>query len=407
MWYFLYFNIPISHIQYIHNYKGGNMKKFLLSTTICLLCLPALANTHETKSIVQKYNDFKQELQDKTGLSYSIDISALMQRGAPNGKGTAWQTMYYGDVNWDMFDSDTFGSGSLQIAYNAVRYWGKSATNIGNRIGVITDINDYPSNSNEFDQLSYTHQFPGYMKWLSVTLGQFPMYNFDGSAYLANQQTNFLNYALSQNGSSTYPTASLGAYATIAPNEEWSFTVGMQDAHNISGETISSNKFGKGKYTSFASASYTPTDKNGNQNQYSIMFYNQPGVPQQPGTSNGWSVNFLQYLTDKFAITGRINGASNSPETIKQSYVLGVVYNNPFNRNNLDQIGFAGAVNKLNKSVNGSGTRSVENVLEAYYAFGLSDFMTITPDIQFYINPGANQKSNTATVASIRATMMF
>jgi hypothetical protein len=88
-------------------------------------------------------------------------------------------------------------------------------------------------------------------------------------------------------------------------------------------------------------------------------------------------------------------------------FLMGIVYNNPFNRNNLDQIGFAGAVNKLNKSVNGTGTRSVENVLEAYYAFGISDFMTITPDVQFYINPGANQKSNTATIASVRATMMF
>ena len=99
--------------------------------------------------------------------------------------------------------------------------------------------------------------------------------------------------------------------------------------------------------------------------------------------------------------------ASNSPEEIEQSYSLGIVYNNPLNRNPLDQIGFAGAVNKLNKSVNGEGSRSVENVLEAYWAWGISNFMTITPDIQFYINPGLNTKSRTATVSSLRATLMF
>ena len=84
-----------------------------------------------------------------------------------------------------------------------------------------------------------------------------------------------------------------------------------------------------------------------------------------------------------------------------------MVLNNPLKRNALDQIGLAGAVNKLNKPVNGTGTRSVENVLEAYWAWGISNFLTITPDIQFYINPGANPNHKTATVSSLRATLMF
>jgi carbohydrate-selective porin OprB len=84
-----------------------------------------------------------------------------------------------------------------------------------------------------------------------------------------------------------------------------------------------------------------------------------------------------------------------------------VVCNNPFQRNALDQIGIAAAVNKLSQTANGTGTRSVESIAEAYWAFGVSDFMTITPDIQLYINPGADPDHRTATVASIRATLMF
>ncbi|MGN1062876.1 MAG: carbohydrate porin, partial [Alphaproteobacteria bacterium] len=348
----------------------------------------------------------EKELADKTGLTYSADISALMQRGAPNGHKSAWQTIYYGNVNWAAFQSDTIGAGSVQLSYNAVRYWGTDANTIASRIGVVSGINDYTEKSNAFDQLSYTHQFPQDLKWLSVTIGQFPLYIFDGSAYLANQQTNFLNFALSQNATSTYPTASLGGYATIAPNDEYAFTIGMQDARNVSGTSISAKKFGKGTYTAFVSASYTPTI-NGGQDQYSLLLYNQPGVPAAPGNSRGWSINWLHYLTPKLAVTGRINGAVHSSESIRQSYVLGFVYNNPFNRNALDQFGFAGAVNKLNKAENGSDSRSVENVLETYYSFGLSNFVTLTPDIQFYINPGADKQRHTATVASVRATVMF
>ena len=132
-----------------------------------------------------------------------------------------------------------------------------------------------------------------------------------------------------------------------------------------------------------------------------------PSVKEQQGTTNGWSLNLSQDFGEKLSLFARVNGVSGNVATINQSWVLGGVYNNPLNRNALDQIGFSGAVNKMDKTVNGPNTRSVENILEAYWAWGISSFMTITPDIQFYINPALNRNSNTATVATIRATMMF
>lgn len=358
------------------------------------------------ESMEQKYADLKKMLERDAGLTYSLDVSELMQRSAPSGSKTAWQTIYSGNANWNMFNSDKIGAGSMQLGYTAVRYWGVNANTLMENTGIITPINDFPAYQNSFNTLTYTHQLPGAMDWLALTVGQFPMYNWDGSAYDANQQVNFLNYSFSQNASSSYPVASLGGYATITPRKDLNFVVGMQDAHNVTGTSISAKKFGKGDYASFASVNYTPMVM-GLPSQYSLMVYNQPGVPEQPGTSNGWSINALQFVAKKWALFTRINGVSNSPEAVEQSYALGAVYNNPLNRNALDQIGFAGAINKLNKAVNGAGTRSVENVLEAYWAWGVSNFMTITPDIQFYINPGANTNSNTATVTSLRATVMF
>ena len=379
------------------------MKKLLLLGCMCCWMNSAFASF---ESLPQDYQNFKNWLQKKTGLSYSIDVSFLPQRGAPNGKVTPWQSQYYGSATWDMFSSDIIGSGSLQASYTAVRYWGASANTLGNNIGVISSVNDYPSNTNNFDELSYTHTLPGKLNSLAFTIGQFPMYNFDGTDYDSNQQINFLNFALSQNGSSVYPTASLGGFVSWNPNSTWSFTIGGQNANNITGETISWSQFEKGKWTSFVSGTWSPTIA-GLAGQYSITLYDQPSVIKQPIHTRGWSFNVQQFIFKKIALFGRVNGTNKSLSSIKQSYVLGGVYNNPLNRNSLDQIGFAAAINKLNQSVNGSGTRSWENVLEGYIAVGVSDFMTITPDIQFYINPGANQKSNTATVVSLRATMMF
>ena len=142
------------------------------------------------------------------------------------------------------------------------------------------------------------------------------------------------------------------------------------------------------------------------EGQYSILLYNQPGVALQPENSNGWSVNLAQNLGKKWSVFARFNGSTHV-EPIKQSYVIGGVYNNPLNRNPLDQIGLATAFNKLNKTVNGPGTRSFETVFEGYWAWGISNFITITPDVQFYLNPGLDTNNKTATVASIRATFMF
>ena len=371
---------------------------------------------HHKKSLVKqteqtidswadKYTQFKNKLAKELGLSYSLDVSYMAQRGAPSGHITPWQSQYYGTVTWDMFQSDTIGSGSLNIAYELVRYWNGTGAELGNNIGIVTPLNDYTNKANYFYELSYTHQFPDKLDWLSVTLGQIPLYNFDGTTYDSNQQINFINEAFSQNATSTYPSASLGGYITISPDDFWSISFGGQDATNVIGNRISTSHFGE-KLTSFISGTINPKNKLG-QAVLSVLFYNQPAVDAQPERTKGWSVNAQQNIGDKLAVFMRANGVNKGLFGIKQSYVLGGVYNNPLNRNALDQIGFSGAVNKMDKTVNGPNTRSVENILEAYWAWGISSFMTITPDIQFYINPALNRNSNTATVATIRATMMF
>jgi len=377
------------------------MKKFLL-LGVCFWCGAVWAEDNLTLY----YQGFKNKLEQKAGLTYSFDVSFLPQRGAPNGKGTAWQTQYYGTMGWNAFNSDLIGSGTFNAAYTAVRYWGMSANDLSNRLKVISSVNDYPSQTNNFDELSYTHTLPGDLKTVSVTVGQFPLYNFDGTDYDSNQQVNFLNYALSQNASSVYPTASLGGFVTWNPDAEWSISAGFQNANNVSGKTISWSKWQKGKITPFASVMWSPSVY-GLPGEYSMTLYHQPSVSVQPESSRGWSLNAQQFISKTVALFARANGVNKSDNSIKQSYVFGGVVNNPLNRNNLDQIGLAVALNKLNKKVNGSGTRSWENVLEGYMTMGISSFVAITPDVQFYINPGATTKHNTATAVSLRATLMF
>lgn len=363
---------------------------------------------HDFSNFGQEYTDFKNELSQKYGLDYGIDISFMGQRGAPSGRKTSFQTIIYPYLTWQTFQNE-YGTGTLNMAYNIVRYGGSmSGSALGNRLGVQTGINDYTDSSNAFDELYYSYQLGGSWNWLTLALGQFPLYNFDGGPYDANQQVNFINDALAQNASSTYATAGVGSYVQIAPNSEWNFTFGAQDASNVDGISVRVNDLHDKHFTTFGSLSYTPTIKGLGSGQYSVLLYNQPAVDEQPETTNGWSLNFNQALGEKLAVFARINGVSGHTATINQSWVLGAVYNNPLDRNPLDQIGFAAAYNKIDEQAVGEElNHDAETVLEAYWAWGVSKWMTVTPDIQFYINPASNPKSDYDTVFSLRTSFFF
>lgn len=362
---------------------------------------------HRFTNLGDDYTNFKNWLSKEYDIDYSVDVSYMGQHGSPSGKQGAFQTIIAPNVSWTNFKNE-YGTGTVTASYNIVRYGGVQASKIGSNIGVVTGINDYDSPSNSFDELLYTYQLGGSWDWLTIGLGQFPMYNFDGSTYNSNQQENFINYALSQNASSTYALAGVGSYIQIAPNSDWTFIFGAQDATDVDALSVRVNDLNEEHYITFGSVSYTPTIKGLGDGQYSLLLYNMPSVKAQQGTTNGWSINVAQDFGEKLNIFGRVNGVSGNVATINQSWVLGGVYNNPIDRNPLDQIGLAFAYNKIDEAAVGQAlSHDAEKVIEAYWAWGVSKWMTLTPDVQFYIDPAENPKSDYATVVSLRATFFF
>ena len=379
------------------------MKKYIvLGTALSLFCVTA-----EAKSLGTDYSMFKYWLNKNYGIDYGIDVSIMPQRGAPSGKYNAVQTYIYPYLTWTNFKNE-YGTGALNMAYNIIRYGNHDAADIGNRMGVVTDINDYNDNADEFVEFYYSWQLGGKWSWLTLNAGQFPIYNFDGSPYNSNQQVNFINYALSQNASSTYATAGVGAFVEIAPEKsDWSFAFGAQDASNVDAVSVRVNRLHDKHFTTFAQAQYAPTNKLGDA-EFSVLVYNQPAVKLQPQTTNGWSINLSQNIGKKWNIFGRVNGVSGHMDTIEQSWAAGVVWLNPLERNDLDQIGLAYAYNKINEEAVGEPlAHDAEQVVEAYWAWGISKWATITPDVQFYINPALNQKSDYGTAVSLRLTLFL
>ena len=379
------------------------MKKCLLiGTALCgLYALPVNAGALE-----HNYSQFKNLLNDEYGIEYNLDYSLMAQHASPGGKYNAVQSYFAPSIAWTTFDN-RYGTGVLNASYYSIFYGNHNANDIQNRTGMVTSINDFTTNEQEFASLYYTYQLPRQYNWLTLGLGQYSLYAFDGTDYDNNQQVNFINYSLSQNGSATYADAGLGAYIQATPGN-WSFIAGFQDATNIEAPSIRFNHLNDKHYATFAQVGYNPKISGVGSGQYSIMLYNQPSVKEQPQTTNGWSFNAQQNIGEKLALFARINGVSGAIADIKNSYVAGLVYNNPLNRNSLDQIGFAYAYNDIDENAVGEKlSHSGEHVLETYWAWGISKWATLTPDLQFYVNPALNAKSDYGTAVSLRLGIFF
>ena len=355
----------------------------------------------------QDYLDAKKWITDKLGLQAGVDISYTAQRLAPGGKQTAIQGIYYPYVTWTLFQEKAWGSGVVNFNYNLIRYWGQQAAVLQTRGHLANAFNDYPSNMDLFSQLSYTHTLPGKWEWLSVTVGQFPLSNFDGTTYMDNQQTALMNYSLSQNGSSAYPGASLGAYVQ-AQNSRWTFAAGYQDATNVTGAQIHGRTAFDGKYTGFGSLAWTPSFKWGD-GQYSFLYYYQPSVPAQAENINGWSFNMQQFLGKDFAVFGRANGSTGGAVPVKNSYALGVSWLDPLGRNPQDVITLGAVYNRISAAAMEYPPylRASETALELQWVWGIGKFVTVTPDLQIYPKAASNPDQGVTTVVGLRTTIML
>jgi carbohydrate-selective porin OprB len=223
---------------------------------------------------------------------------------------------------------------------------------------------------------------PNKYNWITLGLGQIPISKFDSPIASDLQRYYFLNSALAQNTTFTYPTAGIGAYTTLLLSKNLNLSLGSIDATNPLANGIHFKNFDK--YSSFISVNYTPKLKNKYQGSYSLILYDKPSVEKTPFNSQGWSLYLAQDITNKHSLFLRLNGASSNYPIIKNSYSFGVLVTNPFNRLKNDKFGIAYSINKPNN------TTSKEHIIETYYDYKLNSNISIRPDIQFY----HHQKNN-------------
>jgi len=353
--------------------------------------------------ISDAYGDFKQRMEDDHGLTWSLSLSYRQRWIRPEeiGISTTSQTLFWPSLNWDMFSSETYGSGSFQFLYYGERHPGSTL-----RItrGSRTLSAEQPDYQNRFSQITYTHTLPG--ERLSLAIGQFSFFNFDSNEYLADQQLNFVNNIFSANGSSTYPVTGIGAYIQFNAAKTLQFLAGGQGVNEDNSSRRPNNGLGNSPRTWLGYVQWTPHLKGLGEAQYSLTLYQAPETNEQ-AKSKGWSINAVQHLNDKWALIGRLNASSDDSGGSKRSYGVGVALNNPLGRNEADQIGVAYGSLEQKKPLLFQTLQHTQNTLEAYWNWSLIDGLLLTPDAQYIRHPAFAPGRDSAWILSLRTTLVF
>jgi hypothetical protein len=372
---------------------------------------PSLDFTQDIAKFLNDFHDeyraYKKEIRRDYDVQYSLLVSIFPQWGTPNGGPGVVQLAYEPNILWSPFKNTAVGSGSFSFSMLQTQYWTQATTESQQaQLGLITPPNNQVMNLRQYNQLIYTHTFPNTWNWLSVTVGQYTFAAFDSNLYAGNALTNFISYPLTQNGTQAYPNGGLGAYAQATTrDQQFTFAGGFQGATNVTGDALSTRGFSTGKYAYFMAGEWAPNFLGGGA--YSLLGYSQPSVPQEPSNSPGISFNAVQNFDPKWGLFLRANATSGATTPLQTSVACGGIYNNPFGRNHLDQVGLGMFWDKTNLKAVAQPARNAEWGAELYYSYTIFKALRLTPDIQLYFDPALKPGTGPAAVFTIRTTAFF
>ena len=355
-----------------------------------------------------QYVAWKEQLENQYDIEYSVQLSLLPQWGSPKGGSAGVDFVWSPSITWKPFADTAVGSGAFAFWMQQNQYWtGTNTPAFQTRAALLTPPSDWGANTTDYAQLTYTHTLPGDWRWLSLTIGQYSFGAYDTNQYAGNAQTNFINYALAQNATQTYVSGDLGAYVqAAAPEQDLVFAGGFQGATNLAGSTITTRSIAGGKDAYFLAAQWAPKLLGGGQ--YSVLWYAQPALPEQElSSSRGLSFNAVQNIDPDWGLFLRANTATGTNSPIATSVSWGVVRNNPFRHDPVDQLGLGIAWNKTNLAAVEEPARNAEWVAEIYYDYTVFKGLQIAPDLQFYFDPALAPASGPEMVFTLRATATF
>jgi porin len=250
--------------------------------------------------------------------------------------------------------------------------------------------------------------------------------SFDGNMYANDENTQFLNSALVNNPTIRFPDYGLGAIIHWNPLEQWYVSLGAADAQADKRETGFNTTFHDEDYFVYmAETGVTPhlhSDKGILPGAYRVGVWYDPQPKAHSDASKDYRddaglyvscdqklVNESDDSTDTQGLGGffRYGYAAGRTNDIADFYSLGLQYQGLFEGRDDDVLAVGYAHGVFSNRADSTYTEDYESATELYYSVQVTQWMTLSPSVQYVTNPGGDSSVKDAVVVGLRALITF
>lgn len=238
-----------------------------------------------------------------------------------------------------------------------------------------------------------------------------------GDYFDANEAVswNFLSYSLARNPTVPFPWHAIGAAVRVEPVPWFYVQAGAADAQGRWTRTGLESAFHDEDYfVSLYEFALRPTFGNLRGNYRFILWYDPQPVARIDGggckrDNLGFALGFDQQLTRKITGAFRYGFAHEQVRATEHFWSLGAVWSGPIAGRPRDALGFgvAQAVKGGDCKSAHPGSSATETLFEAYYTIKLAEWLSVTPDVQMILDPGAVRENDPAVVAGVKVAVTF
>jgi porin len=392
----------------------------------------------ECETLTNGFWGLDSKLKDK-GIEVSLGITNIYQENARGGISTHRRAGRFSgsyDLELEADLQKLLGIKSGRLYSLTEGSWSKTGgidtPSVGSFFGVNGDA--IPREAIQVSEFWYEQAFAGETVRLRIgkldLTGGFEHHgcpvSFDCSSYANDETSQFLNGALINNPTIPFPDRGLGAIVHYAPAQLFYFSAAAADAQADARETgFNTALHGEDYFFYIFETGITPEFDSANrplQGAYRAGFWYDP-QPKAGSDSAGNYRDDVGFYTTCDQMLFKENNNQEDGQGLGAFFRYGYADSKRNDLNNFWSAGFQyqGLLDGRDDDVLGAGfaqgffsdkakstyTEDYESVIETYYNAAITNWLNLTPGLQYVANTGGNKNNNDTVIFSLRLQMVF
>jgi porin len=359
-------------------------------------------------TIMRGYFDFKDRLLTSSGYTFGFDYTTAYQAGiSGNGNETGFSGIFRAYGGWALVGLESGNTGSLIYqVYNGHRLVTDITPQLlGLELGY-AGITAAPFGVQEWALTNFYWSQSLLKGRLEFVLGLIDATDYLNVYALIDPWNDFYNFVFSTGATIPAPAQGLGlgVYGLITENVY--ALAGITDANGDPTDPLGifDSFFNTAEYFTHIELGWIESSEKSYTDNIHITFWHVSergavGIPE----GSGLAFSFCRTFGDHWIPFFRAGYANEGGALLERSVEGGLGYYFP---SSTDQLAIGLGWGKPSKSTFGENLRD-QVTIELYYRLRLLKALSITPDIQFIINPALNPDKNFITVLGLRGRVNF